>query len=282
MDDCSSDNSVSVLNHYAKIDTRVRVVVNDQNSGSTFRQWQKGLTLIKGKYVWIAESDDYAELNFLSTLIPLLENNPTVSLAYCDSNIVDAENVSTGASSQWKNKRFQTSHWNKDYIISGTEELDQYLSADCTVNNASAVVLRRTSIEAAGGVDIGFRYAGDWHMYQKMCLVGDIAYCATRLNHFRDHSANASKSSFSNGADLFERQKCFAYLFQVKALSAKSQKTMLSLASREFRTLCYALLKRTWRPNLLFKYIKGIGAVSKQFAVYMQLSSVALVLRRKY
>src|ERR1700752_894581 len=59
LDDCSTDDSQAILSQYAG-DARVRLEFNPVNSGSTFKQWNKGVGLARGKYVWIAESDDYA------------------------------------------------------------------------------------------------------------------------------------------------------------------------------------------------------------------------------
>jgi glycosyltransferase involved in cell wall biosynthesis len=55
LDDCSTDDSRSVLSKYAD-DPRVRIEFNEVNSGSTFKQWNKGVWLAHGEYVWIAES----------------------------------------------------------------------------------------------------------------------------------------------------------------------------------------------------------------------------------
>ncbi len=60
LDDCSTDDSRSILSSYAG-DPRVRMEFNEVNSGSTFKQWNKGVRLARGEYVWIAESDDYAD-----------------------------------------------------------------------------------------------------------------------------------------------------------------------------------------------------------------------------
>ena len=65
MDDCSGDNSREVIHEYAARDARIQTLFNEHNSGSTFKQWEKGLVWAKGKYVWIAESDDFAETTFL-------------------------------------------------------------------------------------------------------------------------------------------------------------------------------------------------------------------------
>src|SRR2546430_11315204 len=84
LDDCSTDNSRDILTAYAD-DSRVRIEFNAKNSGSTFKQWNKGVRLAKGKYVWIAESDDYADEQLLERLVGVLEEEPEVTFAYCRS-----------------------------------------------------------------------------------------------------------------------------------------------------------------------------------------------------
>src|SRR5580704_3035040 len=80
LDDCSSDDSRSILAQYAG-DPRVRIEFNRENSGSTFKQWNRGVRLAQGKYVWIAESDDYADPQLLERLVAILEANPAVAYA---------------------------------------------------------------------------------------------------------------------------------------------------------------------------------------------------------
>src|ERR1700691_397600 len=74
LDDCSSDESRSVLSSYAA-DPRIKIEFNASNSGSVFKQWNKGVKLGRGDYVWIAESDDYADQNMLKRLVTLLETD---------------------------------------------------------------------------------------------------------------------------------------------------------------------------------------------------------------
>jgi cellulose synthase/poly-beta-1,6-N-acetylglucosamine synthase-like glycosyltransferase len=42
LDDCSTDDSRSILSLYAR-DPRVRIEFNEANSGGTFKQWNKGV-----------------------------------------------------------------------------------------------------------------------------------------------------------------------------------------------------------------------------------------------
>ena len=73
LDDCSTDNSVELLQSYAGHPHVSHIVLNDRNTGSPFLQWQKGIGLAQGEYVWIAESDDTAQPDFLSTTVAVLD-----------------------------------------------------------------------------------------------------------------------------------------------------------------------------------------------------------------
>lgn len=62
LDDCSSDNSVEIIRNMSFAGKRdnVRFYFNETNSGNTYMQWKKGISLAKGDYIWIAESDDFS------------------------------------------------------------------------------------------------------------------------------------------------------------------------------------------------------------------------------
>ena len=63
LDDASTDNSVEILEKYKDNPHVSHILVNEKNSGSPFQQWAKGISLARGKWIWIAEADDVAESN---------------------------------------------------------------------------------------------------------------------------------------------------------------------------------------------------------------------------
>src|SRR3989442_15683408 len=65
LDDCSTDNSREILASYRN-NPKVRIEYNERNSGGVFKQWNKGVRMARGRYIWIAESDDYADACFLA------------------------------------------------------------------------------------------------------------------------------------------------------------------------------------------------------------------------
>ena len=93
LDDCSSDQSRSLLDQYAATHPEItRKLYNDENSGSAFRQWAKGIKAATGDLVWIAESDDFCDEHFLEVLVRCFEDE-AVLLAYAKSTFVDKNEV---------------------------------------------------------------------------------------------------------------------------------------------------------------------------------------------
>ena len=75
LDDASTDDSAQVLREFHQRHAdKSTLLVNEENSGGVFHQWEKGLQLARGEIVWIAESDDWCTENFLETLVPYFEN----------------------------------------------------------------------------------------------------------------------------------------------------------------------------------------------------------------
>jgi glycosyltransferase involved in cell wall biosynthesis len=65
LDDYSTDSSKEIINKYVGNDKIAHVFFNEKNSGSPFGLWKYGIEKASGKYIWIAESDDWAEGNHL-------------------------------------------------------------------------------------------------------------------------------------------------------------------------------------------------------------------------
>lgn len=82
MDDASTDKSVSILDAYRNHPKVSHFIVNDKNSGSPFKQWETGLQVAKGEYIWIAESDDTCEYTFLEQQLKAIkEKKATIAVA---------------------------------------------------------------------------------------------------------------------------------------------------------------------------------------------------------
>jgi glycosyltransferase involved in cell wall biosynthesis len=189
LDDASSDGSLGILWEFAAKDKRARLMRNERNSGSTFKQWQRGIREARGKYIWIAESDDMAEPSLLATLVTRLESDSTVAIACCQLRMMDAEGKVGGTPDEWLEELHPT-RWKTDFTNDGLEEIRAFLCKKNTVLNASGVVFRRFE-----GVDKlvpdSMRLCGDWLFWIRLCARGKIAYVAAPLNYWRLNTSNA-------------------------------------------------------------------------------------------
>jgi glycosyltransferase involved in cell wall biosynthesis len=196
MDDASTDNSLKVLESYARRQG-VRLIRNTRNSGSVFRQWEKGISQTDSQYVWIAESDDWADPRFLERLVCVLDENPRVGLVYAQSWIADTDFKITGNALCWTQDLHPT-RWKSDYLNRGVDEIRDFLLDRNTIPNASAVLMRRTALEFSRPIHTDFRLCGDWIHWIRMLCESDVAYVADSLNFWRLNSSNARTSAPGN------------------------------------------------------------------------------------
>lgn len=73
INDGSTDNSLSIINAFAAKDNRI-VVINKPNSGYG-DSMNRGLSIAKGKYIGIVESDDFADVTMFEKLYQLTDND---------------------------------------------------------------------------------------------------------------------------------------------------------------------------------------------------------------
>jgi len=205
LDDASTDASLDVFARYAS-DPRVRMRSGRANSGSPFAQWNEGVREATGEYVWIAESDDYADPALLEALVAVLDAHPNVGLAYCDSWLVDEHDRVTGSFFEQPDVRewVDTRRWHQDFVRSGREECLTSLAVLNTIPNASAVLFRRSLYQEAGGADESFRMAGDWVLWADLLSRADVGFVARHLNYWRQHPGTVRQRLFDSGSDVEE------------------------------------------------------------------------------
>lgn len=199
LDDCSTDNSVELLQSYAGHPHVSHIVLNDRNTGSPFLQWQKGIGLAQGEYVWIAESDDTARPEFLSTTVAVLDQHPQAVLCYTGSRLIDEDGHDLHRDiNQWGNRKLNLPE--KHSVIDGRRFAARNLYWRNYIANASAVLSRADHLRRIDLHDcIRMRYSGDWLFWFHMALTGDVAEVYADLNNFRQHTQKVTVKAEHNG-----------------------------------------------------------------------------------
>lgn len=203
LDDCSTDNSKEIIERYRSNTHVSHIVYNDKNSGQTFKQWQKGLGLAKGELIWIAESDDKCEPDFLETLVEQFEKNQDCVLAYCISILFNDNGDILGKSGTFGN----------DLQLSGVDFIKHYMCLGNAIWNASSAVFKKN---VALGIDKqyeSYKGAGDRLFWIEIAEKGNVAIVNKPLNFFRQHPNNSTKRYYADGTNQKEDKKILDYIY---------------------------------------------------------------------
>lgn len=193
LDDASTDNTKEKIKPYVHLPF-FSFLLNNSNSGSVFKQWEKGIKAAKGKYIWIAEGDDLSENCFLENLLPFMKNQD-VNLSYSASHTIDENNTINKDHylkvGHYRGLQFDESRWKNDYVSDGTDEIINALAIRNIIPNVSGALMRKDKLlNIDFDVCSQFTCAGDWFTYLSLLSEGKIAYSAKPLNYHRIHSSS--------------------------------------------------------------------------------------------
>lgn len=181
LDDCSIDISRDIFEKYRSNKRIKKIIFNNKNSGSTFKQWQLGLEYASGKYIWIAESDDYSDETFIEKMVKNITMSRKIGLVYCQSYDV------TSSTNKIKKIPISPKLNHRSTIIDGKIFLKKYMVDTNSIPNVSSVLFRKRYLEQHCRDAVNFRYAGDWIVYIKILCASDIYVEPEFLNYFRSH-----------------------------------------------------------------------------------------------
>jgi glycosyltransferase involved in cell wall biosynthesis len=202
LDDCSSDNSKEIIEQYRNNDRVTHIVYNEQNSGTTFKQWRKGFELAKGDFIWIAEADDYAAPTLLEELVSRMAADKDIKVGIVNSHWVLPD------------KTFI----NPDYTIpdevriyNGKDFVRQHLLKENYIYNASMAVFRRDALSRLSDEYMSFRSCGDKLFWKELSRQGKVLFVCKPLNYFRIHDSKVTTRSISSGL-LFSEENRFYHM----------------------------------------------------------------------
>ena len=198
LDDCSTDNSREIIEQYRTNPNVTHIIYNTENSGSTFHQWNKGINSAKGEYIWIAESDDWADSNFLKELISKMELHRQAGIAFCYSYRIDEKGNILPPD---PNTFFDPPGNNSEYqYYSGISFLkNRLLTGNAIYNAGMAVFKKELFLKIDFAQCMAMKYCGDWLFWSLLCEKTDVMEVNQKYNYFRTHHQNVSSNAERTG-----------------------------------------------------------------------------------
>lgn len=205
LDDCSTDGSWDYLKTFENHPKVSHCIRNETNSGSPFKQWQKGMELAKYEWIWIAESDDFSDLCFLEKNFEFLEDS--VSIVFCKSKEVDQFGQPYfGFMKPFFHEEIKILE--ASFSLKGKTFIRQYLIYSNYLKNASSVIFKKPKEFPSKILDM--KYSGDWFFWIFLLKEDDyIIYLNQDLNFFRCHF-NTTRVFINHHNELLKKVENFS------------------------------------------------------------------------
>lgn len=242
IDDASTDNSLDVIQQsFENCPIDYRVVVNEKNSGSVFKQWRKASDLASGEFLWICEADDFADPSFVERAVEFFDDDRVV-MAYTQSRQVGDRGQQLAENYFEYTNDICIHKWQHDHVSEGRQELAWALAVKNSVPNVSGVLFKTDSMRAALELcseDLSkLRIAGDWLVYSELLKDGKVGYICDPLNSHRRHKQSVTMSSSSCARHLAEiifMQNRIAELVQLEVRVKKIGHDYVKALYQQFR-----------------------------------------------
>ena len=167
INNASPDNCIDIIRHYAKLDTRIRVINNTKNISFGAVQQQ----LIEegaGEYLAFAHGDDIYKPERLAKQVEYLDNHPNIGLL--------SANYYAFGRMEYDSIRSSSDHDIKSYLLSGTAML------------ISSTVLRRSLVETDGLRMMSYlKAAADFQFFVDAAGITELAIHPDILSGWRTH-----------------------------------------------------------------------------------------------
>ncbi|MBS0623542.1 MAG: glycosyltransferase [Verrucomicrobia bacterium] len=232
INDASTDSTASVLQDYAKHDSRIRVITHTVNQG-IFASNNEGLTLARGAYLYFFSSDDWLLPGFLNDAISLLEAHPSIPFACCDLIYFEEESQNSIETPLLPHA--------VDPLCLSPKQVVQHIQNDRFWVPGLCCIMRRSAFQKYGMPDDNLQNISDWFFFHRIALAEGVGYLPRFGITMRKHHQTYTSAIKRN----HKRQKA-VYLALLRYLAQKENRKTLQLFSKT--SLLYPMVKahRFW------------------------------------
>ena len=125
VDDCSTDNSIKILEQYCQEDSRFKIIKNSENTGPAQAR-NIGVKYATGEFLYFPDADDYLKSELLIKMVNIFDNNKDIDIIEFAFNLFEeneykAQYLDRGKSAILETKKSDIMHctaaWNKAFRL---------------------------------------------------------------------------------------------------------------------------------------------------------------------
>lgn len=109
-DDCSTDNTISIIKKYAEIDSRIKLFTNTINSGAAISR-NNSLEHAQGDFIAFLDSDDIWFSDKLSTQIAFMTSESKIAFSFTAYEIINDDGFKTNKTVDLQGEKLSFSYY---------------------------------------------------------------------------------------------------------------------------------------------------------------------------
>lgn len=184
IDDGSKDNSNQIIASYS--DSRI-TYIKQENSGA-HNTINRGLSLAKGEYFTILNSDDEYDIQRFQKCMDVFKHDKEIDFISTWMNIVDDKGKILGVKEAWKNMQpWEIKNENLSFLDSNNYVLNALMAN--FVATTSNMIFKSKVYEKIGGMR-NLRFAHDWDFLLRVCSQYHCYNLEESLMNYRVHGTN--------------------------------------------------------------------------------------------
>lgn len=215
INDGSKDNSQEILNHYARIDKRMKVV--EQKNSGLVKTLNRGLEMAQGEYIARMDSDDVSFPRRFEQQVAVLAAQPKVVLVAGGFEIIDEE----------------SEFLYREVIPARDRDIKRSMLLRNPIAHGS-VMFRKDACEKVGGYSDAFGPTEDFELWSRLSVIGDFVGLEETI--FRWRVNRKGITSNNNKLQLEIMKSHTAALWASRFPEVISAETLREDGRRYFRT----------------------------------------------
>lgn len=198
LDDCSTDNSMSIIEHYAGLHTTIRACRNEENTGLV-GNWNRCLELARGEWIQFMFQDDYFRAEDSISLAMAEVAKTTCELVIYDRNYIFEPGVPD------LKKQFFQHHLPriKNFYPSAPVVLDKDVLSELFrfhffvnfIGEPITGIFRKSLVGRYGNFDAQFSGICDFEFWLRICTNQQWLFMPLALVNFRVHQESESSKT---------------------------------------------------------------------------------------
>jgi glycosyltransferase involved in cell wall biosynthesis len=213
LDDQSPDNTAEVSQTVVSThpDRNIIHVRNSENLGN-IRNYNRGIRMAAGKYVWILSADDrLRSRRIVEKYVQLMESDPEVGYIFCPGRLIE--------NGQDRGIEQASVYRGRDQILNG-----QQLVKDIVDNNfsllAPSVMIRKKCYEEITLFPEDMPFRGDSYVWSLIAMQHKVGYFAEAMIDYRVHDNSMTSTLMRENATM-AMEEDIAVPWRVKAEAEK-------------------------------------------------------------